>query len=247
MFFFLFLPLVTVLLLAMSARNFIFKRGWAVVGNFSPFLVLYWEPFDAFMKKKNNVPAIFGQGTKNCLKSKKDAFNPFSSPRLLKYFYAVRCWFTTLFRYRFVDICPLALDCKENQKKYTHQTFWQAPAACGGHQVDTTVGIPTNTSTSFSMFPDLPFSGRSEKCAGSFASIVSWPHSLFFYGTPTHVTCRRGSCFLKNYRQLSAAESCGFTTGSVPNAFRTLQKYHTTAGKLQLNLEGRLLTRFSRR
>ena len=71
--------------------------------------------------------------------------------------------------------------------------------------------------------------------------------AFFFYGTPTHVTCRRSSCFLKNYRQLSAAESCGFTTGSVPNAFRTLQKYHTTAGKLQLNLEGRLLTRFSRR
>ena len=48
-----------------------------------------------------------------------------------------------------------------------------------GRQADIIVNIPTNTSTSFSMFPELPFSGRSEKCAGSFATIVSWSQPFF--------------------------------------------------------------------
>ena len=56
-------------------------------------------------------------------------------------------------------------------------------------QVGIIVDIPTNTSTSFSMFPELPFSGRSEKCAGSFATNVSWSQPFFFYGTPAHVMC----------------------------------------------------------
>ena len=140
--------------------------------------------------QKKTVPAIFGQGTKNCLKSQKDAFNPLSFPLTVEISFSLLVAGSQhYFVIAFLVYVRLPLIVRKPKKMIIlTRHFGKLSPPAEGRQVDIIVDIPTNTSTSFSMFPELPFSGRSEKCAGSFATNVSWPQP-FFYGTPAHVMC----------------------------------------------------------